>query len=421
MTQITDDYIFRLWEQGSSAEDERKLKKILAADIDVRAQKMCEVTNRLKKLPALDGPVFRWEEQWAYPTFISGQYTDGGGGTTGTFRVNSGVKLFGQTISAALIKQVIREKTILERESDGVQMYCSDISDVTGASPWDIVTIQHGDSTLTSDSGNVSWRIISEKWSDFKDVDHARGLDLIFREVGSQIFAEAMEFPETLMNTKYENRFNTFTYQKELLEEKLARQLAYSLLRGRPEYQSNAPVYGNKTQESQMCGLCQWPIITQAESSNTNVYQNKAGAALVKTDIDNLVRNLMLEEYADFGNGDWIVLCHPITHEYIHDFQISYRRTDEKSKGAGFYVDEIHTKIGKTFPVISTQYMRQSALLVVNLSKAGYGYYAGDTMHRKDIPTQGRYERWLMSFQTYGVVLRDPRANVAMIYGLPMT
>jgi hypothetical protein len=41
------------------------------------------------------------------------------------------------------------------------------------------------------------------------------------------------------------------------------------------------------------------------------------------------------------------------------------------------------------------------------------------TSERQEIPTQGRYQRWLVSFQTYGVVARSPRANIGMIYGLP--
>ncbi|MFC1836442.1 hypothetical protein ACFL2Q_17255, partial [Thermodesulfobacteriota bacterium] len=47
-------------------------------------------------------------------------------------------------------------------------------------------------------------------------------------------------------------------------------------------------VYGDKTEEPTMCGLCTWPAITQSEQPNPNVYVNKNGAVLSKRDLDNL-------------------------------------------------------------------------------------------------------------------------------------
>jgi hypothetical protein len=63
--------------------------------------------------------------------------------------------------------------------------------------------------------------------------------------------------------------------------------------------------------------------------------------------------------------------------------------------------------------------MRPGVLILVNVEAFQYGYYANDSLLRKEIPTQGRYQRWLLTFQTYGVVARNPRANIGMIYGLP--
>jgi hypothetical protein len=57
-------------------------------------------------------------------------------------------------------------------------------------------------------------------------------------------------------------------------------------------------------------------------------------------------------------------------------------------------------------------------VIVVNFDAFSYGYYADDTLERKEILTRGRYQRWLISFQTYGVTARNPRANIGMIYGL---
>jgi hypothetical protein len=62
--------------------------------------------------------------------------------------------------------------------------------------------------------------------------------------------------------------------------------------------------------------------------------------------------------------------------------------------------------------------MRQDALIVANLAELSYGYFSNDRVRRKEIQTQGRYQRWLITFQTYGVVARNPRSNIGMIYGL---
>jgi hypothetical protein len=79
-----------------------------------------------------------------------------------------------------------------------------------------------------------------------------------------------------------------------------------------------------------------------------------------------------------------------------------------------------HSKIGKSFPILSERFMRPGMLVAVNFKAFKYGYYANDSLERQEIPTQGRYQRWLISFQTCGVVARNPRANIGLIYGLPV-
>jgi hypothetical protein len=63
---------------------------------------------------------------------------------------------------------------------------------------------------------------------------------------------------------------------------------------------------------------------------------------------------------------------------------------------------------------------RPGVLISMNFKAFKYGYYANDSLDRQEIPTQGRYQRWLISFQTYGLAARNPRANISMIYGLPV-
>lgn len=146
---------------------------------------------------------------------------------------------------------------------------------------------------------------------------------------------------------------------------------------------------------------------------------NKEGQSPTKADLDNLVRQLWLDEHADYNKGDWWIVCHPSVHQFIQDFDIAYRRTDRKDKATGVLVNEFHSKVGKTFPILSERFMRPGVLIAVNFDAFKYGYYENDSLERQEIPTQGRYQRWLLSFQTYGVVARNPRANVGMIYGFP--
>jgi len=394
----------KLWTQ-SDQESERKIQKILLEGLDKVVQAQSDVLSKIKVGESVATPVVRWMEEWGYPSQISAQLN----GTTMTF---SGY-LFGRVITEEAVRKVVRVGTILERPSDGVQAKVSSVNGLTAT------VAAYGNTSLSNDTSPVTWDIISEVWSDYRDASDPRSLDRIFREVGTQIHAETFEIPKTRKNTRYEIVADEVEHQTRALLEKLRRQLAYAALRSRPYHDGSNFVYGTKTEEPTMCGLCTWPVITQAELANGNVYVNKNSQPLTKTDLDNLARHLWLDEQADFNSGDWWIVCHPLTHQFIQDFDISYRRMEKGEKGVGFQVDTFDAKIGKSFSILPDRYLRPDVLIVVNFDKFHYGYFAKDRLERKEIPTQGRYQRWLISFQTYGVVARNPRANIGMIYGLP--
>jgi len=394
----------KLWTQGDQ-ESERKLQKFLLVGLDKVVQGQSDVLSKIGVGPPATGPVVRWMEEWGYPSQITATLN----GTTMTFSGH----LFGQAVTEESVKKVIRAGTILERPSDGIQAKVSSVEDLTAT------VVAYGNTILSNDAAPVSWDIIAEVWSDYRDATDPRSLERIFREVGTQIHAETFEIPKTRKNTRYEIVADEVEHQISALLEKLRRQLAYAVLRSRPYHDGTNYVYGNKTEEPTMCGLCTWPIITQAEHTNPSVYVNKNSTALTKVDLDNLVRHLWLDEHADYNRGNWWLVCHPLTHQYIHDFDISYRRMEKEETGVGFYVDHFDSKVGKSFPILSDRYMRPDCLMLVNFETAKYGYFSNDRMDRKEIPTQGRYQRWLISFQTYGVVVRSPRSNIGMIYGLP--
>ena len=242
-------------------------------------------------------------------------------------------------------------------------------------------------------------------------------MDRSFREVGTQIHAETFEIPKTRKNTKYEIVADEVDHQITALLEKMQRQIAYAVLRSRPYYNSGYK-YGNSVEESTMCGVCTWPTIVQAEAANTAVYVNNSGAEITKEIIDDLVRNMWLTEHSDFNTGDWSIVCHPLVHRYIHDLDLQFRQMAYKDDKIGTKVDTFDAKIGKSFPILSDRYMRPDVLMVVDTSKIYYGYFQEDRLDRKELATQGRYQRWLISFQTYGTVVRKPRQSIGMVYGL---
>ena len=395
----------KLWTQDD-AESERKLKKFLLMGLDKVVQGQSDVLSKIPVGPSVASPFVRWMEEWGYPSQVVGQLVD----STLTF---SG-KLFGQAMTGNSLKQIIRVGTILERPDGGTQVKVTAVHEMSA-------TVEaYGGTVLNDDEEPIQWDIIAEVWSDYRDADEPRALDRVFREVGSQIHAETFEIPKTRKNTAYEIVSNETEHQISALLDKLRRQLAYAALRSRPYHDGTGFVFGNKTPEPTMCGICSWPVITQQEMPNPLVYINKSGVQITKDDLDNLIRNMWLTEHADYGKGDWWIVCHPLTHQHIHDFDIAYRIIEKSDREVGFHVDTFDSKIGKSFPILSDRYMRPDTLMVLNFSATQYGYFANDRMDRKELPTQGRYQRWLISFQTYGVVVRNPRANIGMIYGLPV-
>ncbi len=395
----------KLWTQDD-AESERKLKKFLLMGLDKVVQGQSDVLSKIPVGPSVASPFVRWMEEWGYPSQVVGQLVD----STLTF---SG-KLFGQVMTGNSLKQIIRVGTILERPDGGTQVKVTAVDEMSA-------TVEpYGGTVLNDDEEPIQWDIIAEVWSDYRDADEPRALDRVFREVGSQIHAETFEIPKTRKNTAYEIVSNETEHQISALLDKLRRQLAYAALRSRPYHDGTGFVFGNKTPEPTMCGICSWPVITQQEMPNPLVYVNKSGVQITKDDLDNLIRNMWLTEHADYGKGDWWIVCHPLTHQHIHDFDIAYRIIEKSDREVGFHVDTFDSKIGKSFPILSDRYMRPDTLMVLNFSATQYGYFANDRMDRKELPTQGRYQRWLISFQTYGVVVRNPRANIGMIYGLPV-
>jgi hypothetical protein len=265
----------------------------------------------------------------------------------------------------------------------------------------------------------VQWDIIGELWSDFQDADYPRSLDRGFYTVGTQIFAETFEIPKTRQNTKYEIIGNEVEHQVSHLIRKLRRQKASSLLRMLPYYSSGYK-YGYDTETPSMCGLCHfWDVVIgSVENDNTDVHYDASSTEISQEMISNVVESMELTEYTDFNVGDWYLVVHPKQNRVINTFEQMYRRSSADSSKVGWTVDEIEADNGKSFKILRDRYMPVKQAFIVNKDSLTHGYYNKDKLDRKHLSTQGRYERWLISFQMYGAVCRAPRANLGHIYGL---
>jgi hypothetical protein len=352
-------------------------------------------------------------EEYDYPTKITAQLSGYDATPTLTFSGN----LFNAAITKAYIDQAIRVGTYLQRPSDGMQVR---VSSVTFSDPatYTAVVAAHGNSAaLSNDGAPVEYDILFEGWTDSRDADMTRSLPRGFREVGSQIVAETYEILQTRKNTRYELVENESEHQMLALIRKLRRAEANMCISARPVY-SGGYKFGNQVEESIMCGINTWPDITNDEAAHhADVYKNMGGNEIHKTQLDNTIRALRLTEFAKFKQGDWCILTDPITKAYLNNMDISYRRKGDENK-VGWSVDLFDSADGKTFPIMDDDYMPAGSLLICDWNQFKRGYYANDRLNRKELATQGRYQRWLISYQMYGVVARKPR-QIAKLYNMP--
>lgn len=417
MSTITPIDFFKLWTIGDDPENERLVKKFLRTGLDMQVQAQPDVLGRIKMGPETSNPVVRWGEAKGYPTSVSLSLDASGG------EVTFYGPIMGKTITADLIKQCVREGTILQDELNKGVIRIDDVSGLAGSAPFTATYTAHGgtDASIATHATGREYRIIAEGWTDLRDMDDARGLGRDTRKVGCQIFAEQFLMPKTRKNTAYEFVANEFSYQVDELINKMRRQLGYAIIRGVPAVNvSGSPIYGDEAEETFMCGLSSWPRFLQAEESNTDVYVDAGSQEIDKFMLSNLMRAMQLTEFANFDRGNWGLMVHPVQKAYIDLFDEGMRRSTPDAKFAGYEVTKILVN-GKWIPVIEDQYMLPDEAIPVDFSQCEYGYYANDQMNRDLMGKKGRYEEWLISFQAYGVVLRNARKSIGKIYGLKST
>jgi hypothetical protein len=123
---------------------------------------------------------------------------------------------------------------------------------------------------------------------------------------------------------------------------------------------------------------------------NPNVLVNKEGEALTEDDLESLATCMWQDEYANYDEGDWWLVCHPGVHSVLEG------------------MSTLETKIGKTFGILSDSLMQRDAVLLINFEHMGY--IVGDEV---------TVESGAASVHVFGVLAKDPRPNIGMLFGLP--
>ena len=411
--------IMKVWTM-SDQDSERKIKKVLEAGLDVFiSEAESDVLSMLKKGSELSVAVKRWMEEEQYPGRLTAQATSSTNlRFTGTVLGTSLSSV--TTTGTEVLEQVLREGTILYRESDGVQAEIQSVAGLSGGSYYDATVTGYGNTTITTDSAATDWTVLSSPWNDLRDVEDPRSLDRAFRKVGSQIFEESFRIPKTRKVLAMEKVPDEAEHQIAALLKKMRRELGRVVLHSRPRYSGGSYLWGmDETQTPTMAGLYFWPEYVQSERSNTEIYIDASSQPLEKVNIDNLLKGMWLSEGANFMSGDWKIVVHPDVARQIGEFDESYRRMTQDSKTVGYGVEKFFSvDLGKEFPIVSDPYALPTKLMVADFAEFEYGYVKDDAMDRKEIATKGRYWEWMLSFQAWGVMVRRPRQTIGTIYSL---
>jgi len=401
------------WTQNTAAEERLRQQQIRDGISEYNARQS-DVFSMLPQGPPAVDNVIRWAYRHSYDIEITASVST----TTMTF---SGTVMGGQTLTALLMQQLINVGTVLMRPSDGVQLQVSAVN----YSGLTATVAEHGNSgggSYDDDSSAITWLILGDCSTDDNETHYARSTTPAWYECGTQIHEELFRWLHTWENIDLRKNLkiaNKVRDQVQLLIENMRRKIARSSLLMLPYY-STTYKQGDQAERTAMTGVFAWPYITYQTLANTDIYKDMSGDAVTVPAIDNLVYHGDIDVKCDYGQGNWIIACDPVTRMYISQFNKTSTRIERKETKAGGYVDTFITANGESFPIVRDRFMRPGTLGIFNTSDCEWGYMQGDEPWEKDLATQSRTNKKLITCQTYGVVHRRPD-QVLFMYGLPTT
>jgi len=414
LTTITTSHLTEfgeVWEMDDADSVELQ-KKYVLEKLDQISEHKCPIFKRIKKGELVRNPKVKWLEENTYSNTITATLSS----TTMTFSGN----LLGAAITSEALKQHIHKYIVLR---DGMQCYCAADPDYTAKT---VTVAAHGNNSLSDDTGGaVTYRILGMRSSDLDTTFAPKFLNRKYRFCGTQISKYYCTITHSRRDMGMEVVGDEFAHQLAEIMSNITNQRAETGLLMEPVYSGGEYLTGLSDANPTMTGFLIWPKIVQAELSNTNVYVNMTDsdtgvAAPADTDTLNaLVKSMWLDEKCDFQMGDWIIGMHPNTHHSLSDDFVDSRDWGMKETTLGYEVTHFHSKIGKTFELVSDPYVPEDILFVANMSKMKWGPYGKQELR---IVTLAENEQNAITkkitFQDYGVVVRSPR-QIGMLYGLP--
>ena len=402
------------WEQ-SGTDAQKKIAKQLESGIDHIRELKSDMFSRIKKGGEITTLKKEWMEANTYQNTITGKLAT----STITFSGN----LMGAAITDESMRQHIRTRTVLERNSDGLQVIVSSTAADVNYTAFTAVVAAHGNSgSLSDDATATTYTILGAALSDYDDTFIPLALDRTFRWCGTRQVKYNYEQPWTKDSLKMENISDEMAYQVQEIIKELYQKQALAVLRDRPVYSAGNYVSGFSTASPTLHGVCFWPSLLYGEDADANLYKNNSSVAIQDEDMNNLAYNLMYTGKADFNSGDWVFACHPVTGLYIDEFGRDDRRFEFRDNKYGYRNQTFASKVGKDFEILRDPNIRPDVFMLVDLSAFSWGYLKGQGVKVTELAEDNTnvHKKKITSYM-WGTMVRNPRSKIAMIYGLPTT
>jgi hypothetical protein len=403
---------YQIWTQDGA--DARMLQsKILDQSFERVIERKSPLFALMKKSGNRKNPVWEWGRGWGFQNTLTATLAS----TTLTF---SGY-LLGSAITEDNLKSHVRKNMLLMRESDGLQVKVTAMDSTAYTGLYCTVAAHGNTGALSNDTAATTYRIVGIASSDYDDTYVPQSLPRDILRCSSQIWKAYLEIPHSRRDLSMEFVANEFKDNYDQLIYSLHNQIATTALVGKPVYSGGAYKHALNTENPTMTGLFGWADIAQEELANTLTYVDMDQEAAGVDSLNLLVHNMQETELVDFNRGNWIIGCHPVSHQYLSDEFLGQREWSFKETEAGYEVTAFKSKIGKTFKISADTYCPRGKLFIADMTDFEWCYYGQQGIRNVKL-SEGKenVDQHKITFQAMGVKCTRPR-HVGVMYDLPTT
>ena len=345
-----------------------------------------------------------WQTQQGYPEVLKAVMTTANG-TTGTVVFEGYFN--GEAITAALLAQVLRKGSVLQKVEDGTFVQAK----ITQAAPIASLTATiaaHAGTTLTSDGAAVEYLIMAPSWADTRGIEQPTNLPRKREHTFSQIFRGEVEITDTDQNLDEKLITNPLDRQVKMVLQRMAREKAAAFINGRPVSDGAGGWYtGYDVAEPYMAGVIWWAEYAQAKQANPNTWVDCDNQPLTERMLEDLFHNLALQELAKIGPSRFQIWGHPTTMRYTKRFQEAYRQISGTDTTVGFMNKAINVE-GVDVEFHGDRLIPPSIILGCPMGDLSYMPFKNGTK-RKMVATDDFSEQWMIKDHTVGLLPENPR------------